>query len=96
MPPHRLLSLDLEADAADPPRAARLGAILAEQEHRGHADARHSAALLDALADLNPDALLGHNLLAHDLPLLRGWAPDHPLLALPVIDTLYLSPLAFP
>ena len=40
--------------------------------------------------------LLGHNLLNHDLPILKGLAPGLELLALPVIDTLYLSPLAFP
>lgn len=40
--------------------------------------------------------LFGHNLLRHDLPVLRQSQPDHPLLRLPVIDTLALSPLAFP
>lgn len=40
--------------------------------------------------------VLGHNVLAHDLPVLRELAPDSPLLQLPVIDTLRLSPLAFP
>jgi len=42
------------------------------------------------------DYLLGHNLLAHDLPLLRGVAPNLKLHCKPVVDTLYLSPLAFP
>ena len=42
------------------------------------------------------DALVGHNLIAHDLPHLRAAAPDLRLLRLPVVDTLRLSPLAFP
>ncbi|MEM6793492.1 MAG: RecQ family ATP-dependent DNA helicase [Acidobacteriota bacterium] len=43
-----------------------------------------------------PYALLGHNLLEHDLKTLEGLAPRLRLLRLPVIDTLLLSPLAFP
>jgi len=42
------------------------------------------------------DRVLGHNLLGHDLEVLRALAPDHPVLRLPAVDTLYLSPLAFP
>lgn len=40
--------------------------------------------------------VLGHNVLAHDLPVLREVAPGSALFQLPVIDTLRLSPLAFP
>ena len=40
--------------------------------------------------------LLGHNLLQHDIPILRVHAPNLDLLKKPVIDTLVLSPLAFP
>jgi len=40
--------------------------------------------------------VLGHNLLGHDLPFLAALAPGLRLLKKPVIDTLYLSPLAFP
>lgn len=42
------------------------------------------------------DFILGHNVLAHDIPHLARLAPDLTLLQKPVIDTLYLSPLAFP
>lgn len=50
------------------------------------------------LDDLGEGArfLLGHNVLEHDLPILRQQAPGLALHALPVIDTLRLSPLAFP
>ena len=40
--------------------------------------------------------LMGHNILAHDLRYLNEAAPDLPWLSLPVLDTLRLSPLAFP
>lgn len=44
----------------------------------------------------NCSFVLGHNLLRHDLPLLKQQFPDLQLHAKPVIDTLFLSPLAFP
>jgi ATP-dependent DNA helicase RecQ len=40
--------------------------------------------------------ILGHNLLGHDFPVLKIAAPWLEFLNKPVIDTLYLSPLAFP
>ena len=40
--------------------------------------------------------LLGHNIRKHDLPHLRAAKPDLELLSWPVIDTLWLNPLAFP
>ena len=57
--------------------------------------------LAEALAALDElsrgvDALLGHNIIAHDLPHLQGANPSLRLLQLPVIDTLRLSPLAHP
>ncbi len=50
---------------------------------------------LDALAD-GVSFVLGHNLIEFDLPYLRAAKPDLRLHDLPVIDTLRLSPLAFP
>lgn len=41
-------------------------------------------------------ALAGHNISRHDLPVLQKIRPDLALFDLPVIDTLILSPLAFP
>ena len=52
-------------------------------------------AQLDALAD-GVDSLLGHNIIAHDMPHLRAENPRLRLLQLPLIDTLRLSPLAHP
>ncbi len=39
--------------------------------------------------------VLGHNVIDHDLPILRQQAPQLALHQLTVIDTLRLSPLAF-
>ncbi|MBP9228809.1 MAG: RecQ family ATP-dependent DNA helicase [Azonexus sp.] len=50
---------------------------------------------LDALAE-GASFLLGHNLIAFDLPHLAAAKPDLRLLQLPVVDTLRLNPLAFP
>ncbi len=40
--------------------------------------------------------LLGHNILIHDIPRLRQHVPSLEILKKPAVDTLYLSPLAFP
>ena len=50
------------------------------------------------LNDLTSGAafVLGHNITEHDLPVLRQWQPELHLLDLPVVDTLFLSPIAFP
>ncbi len=42
------------------------------------------------------DFILGHNLIGHDLPILRATQSSLAILEKPVIDTLFLSPLAFP
>ena len=52
-------------------------------------------ARLDDLAD-GAEFVLGHNLVAFDLPYLAAAKPDLRLLKLPAVDTLRLSPLAFP
>ena len=62
---------------------------------------RHEEGFRKALAEMLPLAegaewLMGHNFLEHDLPYLKKAAPDQAWLSLPVIDTLKLSPLAFP
>ena len=50
---------------------------------------------LDELAE-GAEFVLGHNLIKFDLPHLRAERPSLQILQLPVIDTLWLSPLAFP
>ena len=58
-------------------------------------DPMAALAQLDALGQ-GADCVLGHNLIDHDLPLLKSQAPQLALHDLAVVDTLRLSPLAFP
>ncbi len=55
----------------------------------------NALATLDQLSE-SAAFLLGHNLIAFDLPQLRAVQPNLQLLDKPVIDTLRLNPLAFP
>ena len=52
-------------------------------------------AALDELA-ADADFVVGHNIIEFDLPHLQANAPGLGLLAMPVVDTLWLNPLAFP
>ena len=75
-----------------------LGAAFREERFRirpGQRAGTAQLAELDAFAR-KAQFLLGHNILDHDLPRLRLQAPGMALFAKPVVDTLYLSPLAFP
>ncbi|MDI6748367.1 MAG: RecQ family ATP-dependent DNA helicase [Rhodocyclaceae bacterium] len=92
------LSLDLEVD----PRSGRILKIGAwrpdsgEFRHfKGRFDLAAALAEVDSLA-AGASFVLGHNVIRHDLNLLQAVAPDLKLFALPVVDTLALSPLAFP
>ena len=95
------LSLDLEVGKKD----KRIHAFAAVRPDTGQSlviqKVSRRGELVDALAKLDDlatgaDFLLGHNLIAHDLPHLRAAAPGLKLLGLPPLDTLLLSPLAFP
>lgn len=91
----RGLMLDLEVSLSG--RILELGAVLGDVAFAGD-DANPNGDCLKRLAEMaaGADFVLGHNLRRHDLPRLREVAPAHPILSLPVIDTLELSPLAFP
>jgi ATP-dependent DNA helicase RecQ len=95
----RCLALDLETSRDG--RILEIGAVLGERSFLW----RGGSPLADALAGLDRFGagaafVLGHNLLGHDLPVLEDWCGKTgvrpALLALPAIDTLVLSPLAFP
>ena len=99
----RYIVLDLECHTQLAPareRIHKIGALRTDDQQPFERDVKPSTlntALqeLDALAD-GCEVLLGHNILAFDLPLLRELDLELSLLNLPVIDTLLLSPLAFP
>ena len=93
----RCLSLDLEVGKQD----HRIRAFAAVRRDVEQPLVFQGGDLAAALALLNEfatgaDFLLGHNLIAFDLPQLKAVAPDLPLLKLPLVDTLRLNPLAFP
>ena len=91
------ISLDLEVDRKSG-RIHAFGAVRGDTGKRlVHSGGGLSAALtrLDDLA-AGASFVLGHNLIAFDLPHLTATKPDLRLLKLPAIDTLRLSPLAFP
>ncbi|WP_298080660.1 RecQ family ATP-dependent DNA helicase [uncultured Cardiobacterium sp.] len=96
-----ILIFDLETDR-DSGALLQIGALRSDNGARYespilHDDTARTAAIaaLEALA-ADVQYLMGHNILAHDLPVLHQYAPASPLHDLPVIDTLRLSPLAFP
>ena len=95
----RCLSLDLEVGVQD----GRIRALSGLRQDTGKsvtypAARKGLAAALARLDDLSRGAefLLGHNLIAFDLPQLRAVSPGLRLLELPAVDTLMLNPLAFP
>ena len=93
----RCVSLDLEVGRQDG-RIHAFGAVRADTGGRlVHSCGGLAAALpgLDELAD-GASFVLGHNLIAFDLRHLAAAKPDLRLLTLPAVDTLRLSPLAFP
>ena len=91
----RCVSLDLEVGKEDG-RIRACGAVRADTG-QGYSGGGSAAALakLDEFAE-GASFVLGHNLIAFDLPHLEAVKPDLRLLALPAMDTLRLSPLAFP
>ncbi|BCS97002.1 helicase [Desulfoluna limicola] len=78
------------------------GTLLAVGAIRGESTFSHgSPSSSTRLTDLDhfckgASALVGHNICTHDVPVIRNIQADLDLFGLPVIDTLLLSPLAFP
>ena len=90
------LSLDLEVNKRNVISA--IGATRSDN-NKGFSysgkDIAHNLKLLDEFAR-GVSFVLGHNLISFDRPYLEATKPDLRLLTLPVVDTLRLSPLAFP
>ncbi|MGL6314944.1 RecQ family ATP-dependent DNA helicase [Vibrio sp. WXL103] len=101
MQKYSVLSLDLEI-TKDGKYCQHIGAVLERngEEIETLDIKRDDALMLEKLLPLahKADVLLGHNILDHDLSWLKHRFGDKikALADLPVIDTLYLSPLAFP
>ena len=93
----RCISVDLEVGKTD----ACIHQFAAVQGDTNLAFTFLKGNLTRALEELDAFAkdaafLLGHNLVAFDLPHLAAAKPDLHLLKLPAVDTLQLNPLAFP
>jgi len=90
------LLLDLETHLVAE-KLLKVGAVLGERSLflKGRFSLKD---VLRSLDGLSKDAkyVLGHNLLDHDLLVLKQQIPSLHLHTLPVIDTLFLSPIAFP
>ena len=74
-----------------------IGAVRGERVFRLR-DSGSSGDALDRLGEFGRGArfVLGHNIVAHDRRFVEIHRPDAELLQLPLVDTLYLAPLAFP
>ena len=95
--PPRCLSLDLEVGKD----GGHIRALAAVRPDTGRTLVHSGRGMANALARLDDVAngasfVLGHNLIAFDLPILKAAKPDLRLLKLPAVDTLRLNPLAFP
>ncbi len=91
----KIASIDIEVNERD--AIYSIGAVFAERQwcRKGHFNVDQALQELDSFVR-DASFLLGHNLLSHDLPVLNQHAADLHLHKKLVIDTLFLSPLAFP
>jgi ATP-dependent DNA helicase RecQ len=88
-----LLLLDLEVTPSG--RIGELGAVMGKETLHAKKGAAKALAELTRFS-AGAKALVGHNLIEHDLRYVRDADPRNALLDLPVIDTLPLSPICFP
>jgi len=91
----RTLLLDIETTKSG--KIRHIGAVFNDQvfETSAESSLKQTLSHVEDLASI-AEFVLGHNLLGHDFPVLQSTYPQLAILKKPVIDTLYLSPLAFP
>ena len=91
----RTLLLDIETTKSG--KIRHIGAVFNDQvfETSAESSLKQTLSHVEDLASV-AEFVLGHNLLGHDFPVLQSTYPQLAILKKPVIDTLYLSPLAFP
>lgn len=95
----RCLCLDIETGAEDELDVRKLAAWRPDTNAQlvvPNVSKEHELiAKLDAIAH-GASFVVGHNIARHDLPVLKQRFPSLKLHALPIVDTLELSPIAFP
>ena len=95
----KCLCLDIETSADESFTLRKLGAWRADTDQKlvcqSIKRSPNLVADLDAITS-GAACVLGHNLIRHDLPVLKTQFPQLRLHTLPVVDTLELSPIAFP
>jgi ATP-dependent DNA helicase RecQ len=94
----RCLCLDIETAANDQLALHKFAAWRPDTQQGLSLSGQQMAgarATIDALTE-GAAFVLGHNVVGHDLPVLAKLYPDLRLNRLPAVDTLELSPLAFP
>lgn len=87
----------LDLETGQDGRILKIGAVRGTRTftRSGRFDTATALAELDLFCRGSP-SLVGHNLVEHDLVVLGDHLPELGLLTVPVIDTLYLSPICFP
>lgn len=93
----RCLCLDIEVSRSNPHHLHEIGIYRPDLEVGERLDGRRKdwPTRLDVLTQ-GAAFVLGHNIVAFDQPILRALRSDLALHALPLVDTLELSPIAFP
>ncbi len=94
------LSIDVESDPEEQNRIFRLGAVRSDtgaalDQAVGRGSRVNIVRRLNRFAE-GAGLIVGHNVRRHDLPALEARFPGLDWLHLPIVDTLELSPLAFP
>ena len=90
------LLFDIEVNEAN--RVYAVGAVFRGEKFQINSGREVGTRQLEALDDFGAGAsfILGHNILRHDIPRLQNLAPSLVVIQKPAMDTLYLSPLAYP
>lgn len=92
----RCLLLDIEINEKNVMYS--IGAVFGDTTFSTQPGSKIDLNTLKKLDEFGRDAdfILGHNIISHDIPRILEVATDLKILQKPLIDTLYLSPLAYP
>lgn len=86
---YNILFFDLEVHKKSK-RILEIGAVFQEDQFRKSAPESFGQFAKSA------EIVCGHNIVDHDLPILKKYLADHAIFSKPIIDTLFLSALLYP